>query len=160
MKYKKSNRVNSKKHLKELTSGKYFTFEYKEGRTFHYWGQMQLVAEEYRIPRKLREQLKDDMPFIQNAKKLLIFNGYTQAKKFIDYNISWNLPNNRYCWMPIIMAIATTDRILYHGHDLMKYWRDAKRAKNEEDKEFFALGEHWMYLYRYCEDIRQEFSSL
>ena len=66
----------------------------------------------------------------------------------------------RSTWMPIIIAMASSDSILYYGHELMKYWQNARRHKDEEAKEFYKLAQHWMDLYRFCQEIRNQFNSL
>ncbi|MCM1438767.1 MAG: hypothetical protein NC131_06100 [Roseburia sp.] len=119
-----------------------------------------LVEEEYRIPRKVREQLQDKLPVLKEAKRLLIFKDYKQAHQFIKVNLTWNLPRYRSSWKPIILAIASTDRILYHGHELMRYWLQAKKAKDEEAMAFYALGQRYRYLYQYCIWVRNQFSKL
>lgn len=156
----KSHRINSVKHLKELIQGKYFTFEYEEGKTFHQWGLLKLVAESYRIPNKVKEQLPGRKTYLKNVKRILIFDNYAQARKYIDYNMTWHLPRYKYSWMPIIIAAASTDRILYHGAELMKYWLKAKKAKDEEGKRYYALGERWRYLYRFGNKVREDFQNL
>ena len=58
---KKSHRVNSREHLKELTQGKfkYFTLEF-DGHTIQRDGMTQLVSESYRIPNKVKEELAEE----------------------------------------------------------------------------------------------------
>ena len=84
---KKSHRVNSREHLKELTSGKYkyFTLEF-EGHTIQIDGITQLVSESYRIPNKVKEELADELPILQDAKRLLIFSDYKQVKRYLRIN--------------------------------------------------------------------------
>ena len=57
---KKSHKVNSREHLKELTSGKYkyFTLEF-EGHNIQRDGMTILVSESYRIPNKLMKYWQD-----------------------------------------------------------------------------------------------------
>ena len=158
---KSSQRVNSRKHLKELLSGeyKYFTLEF-EGHTIIKYGMTNLVSESYRIPNKLKKELVDEIPLIEEAKRLLIFPCYKQVKKYLRINLDRSLPRHRSTWLPIIIAMASSDSCLYYGHELMKYWRDAKRNKDKEAKSFYALAEHWMTLFNYCKEIREQFSQL
>ena len=158
---KQSHRVNSREHLKELTSGKYkyFTLEF-EGHTIQKDGMTQLVSESYRIPNKVKEELADELPIFQDAKRLLIFSDYKQVKKYLRINLDRSLPMYRSTWIPIIIAMASSDSILYYGHELMKYWQNARRHKDEEAKEFYKLAQHWMDLYRFCQEIRNQFNSL
>ncbi len=158
---KKSHRVNSREHLKELTSGKYkyFTLEF-EGHTIQRDGMTLLVSESYRIPNKLKEELVDEIPLLEDAKRILIFDDYKQVKKYLRINLDRSLPMYRSTWLPLIIAMAISDSILYYGHELMKYWQDARRHKDEEAKEFYKLGKHWMDLYRFCQEIRNQFNSL
>ena len=158
---KQSHRVNSREHLKELLSGKYkyFTLEF-EGRTIHQYSMIKLVSESYRIPNKLKEELGDKIPILEDAKRLLIFKDYKQVKKYLRINLDWSLPLNRSTWLPIIIAMASSDSCLYYGHELMKYWIEAKHKKDEEAKSFYALAEHWMTLFNYCKEIRESFNQL
>lgn len=158
---KKSHRVNSREHLKEFTSGKYkyFTLEF-EGHTIQRDGMTILVSESYRIPNKLKEELVDEIPLLEDAKRILIFDDYKQVKKYLRINLDRSLPMYRSTWLPLIIAMATSDSILYYGHELMKYWQDARRHKDEEAKEFYKLGKHWMDLYQFCQEIRNQFNSL
>ena len=158
---KQSHRVNSREHLKELLSGKYkyFTLEF-DGCTIYHDGTTQLVYESYRIPNKLKKELMDEIPIIKDAKRLLIFEDYKQVKKYLRINLDRSLPRHRSTWLPIIIAMASSDSCLYYGHELMKYWRDAKRNKDKEAKSFYALAEHWMILFNYCKEIREQFSQL
>ena len=157
----KSHRVNSREHLKELTQGKYkyFTLEF-EGRTIHQYGMTKLVSESYRIPNKVKEELADELPILQDAKRLLIFSDYKQVKRYLRINLDRSLPKYRSTWLPIIIAMASSDSILYYGHELMKYWQNARRRKDEEAKECYKLAQHWMDLYRCCQEIRNQFNSL
>lgn len=162
MKEKKSSqRVNSRKHLKELLSGeyKYFTLEF-EGHTIIKYGMTNLVSESYRIPNKLKKELVDEIPLIEEAKRLLIFPCYKQVKKYIRVNLDRSLPTYRSTWLPLIIAMASSDSCLYFGHEFMKYWRDAKLKKDEEAKSFYSLAQHWIDLYRFCQEIRNQFNSL
>lgn len=158
---KQSHRVNSREHLKELLSGKYkyFTLEF-EGCTIHQDGMTKLVSESYRIPNKLKEELVDEIPILEDANRILIFENYKQVKKYLRINLDRSLPTYRSTWLPIIIAMASSDSCLYYGHELMKYWRDDKRKKDEEAKSFYALAEHWMTLFNYCKEIREQFSQL
>lgn len=158
---KKSHRVNSREHLKELTSGKYkyFTLEF-EGHTIQKDGMTMLVSESYRIPNKLKEELVDEIPLLDDAKRILIFDDYKLVKKYLRINLDRSLPMYLSTWMPIIIAMASSDSLLYYGHELMKYWQDARRHKDEEAKEFYKLAQHWMDLYRFCQEIRNQFNSL
>lgn len=158
---KKSHRVNSREHLKELTSGKYkyFTLEF-EGHTIQKDGMTLLVSESYRIPNKLKEELVDEIPLLDDAKRILIFDDYKQVKKYLRINLDRSLPMYRSTWMSIIIAMASSDSILYYGHELMKYWQNARRHKDEEAKEFYKIAQHWMDLYRFCQEIRNQFNSL
>ena len=158
---KQSHRVNSREHLKELLSGKYkyFTLEF-EGRTIHQDGMTKLVSESYRIPNKLKEELVDEIPILEDANRLLIFENYKQVKKYLRINLDRSLPTYRSTWLPIIIAMASSDSCLYYGHELMKYWRDAKRKKDDEAKSFYSLAEHWMTLFNYCKEIREPFNQL
>lgn len=158
---KQSHRVNSREHLKELLSGKYkyFTLEF-EGRTIHQDGMTKLVSESYRIPNKLKEELVDEIPVLEDAKRLLIFDNYKQVKKYLRINLDRSLPTYRSTWLPIIIAMASSDSCLYYGHELMKYWRDAKRKKDDEAKSFYSLAEHWMTLFNYCKEILEPFNQL
>lgn len=158
---KKSHRVNSREHLKELTSGKYkyFTLEF-EGHTIQKDGMTRLVSESYRIPNKLKEELVDEIPLLDDAKRILIFDDYKQVKKYLRINLDRSLPMYRSTWMPIIIAMASSDSLLYYGHELMKYWQNARRHKDEEAKEFYKLAQNWMDLYRFCQEIRNQFNSL
>ena len=158
---KQSHRVNSIEHLKELTQGKfkYFTLEF-EGHTIQRDGMTILVSESYRIPNKLKEELVDEIPLLDDAKRILIFDDYKLVKKYLRINLDRSLPMYRSTWMPIIIAMASSDSILYYGHELMKYWQDARRHKDEEAKEFYKLAQHWMDLYRFCQEIRNQFNSL
>lgn len=158
---KKSHRVNSREHLKELTSGKYkyFTLEF-EGHTIQKDGMTRLVSESYRIPNKLKEELVDEIPLLDDAKRILIFDDYKLVKKYLRINLDRSLPMYRSTWMPIIIAMASSDSLLYYGHELMKYWQNARRHKDEEAKEFYKLAQHWMDLYRFCQEIRNQFNSL
>ena len=158
---KQSHRVNSIEHLKELTQGKfkYFTLEF-EGHTIQKDGMTLLVSESYRIPNKLKEELVDEIPLLDDAKRILIFDDYKLVKKYLRINLDRSLPMYRSTWMPIIIAMASSDSILYYGHELMKYWQDARRHKDEEAKEFYKLAQHWMDLYRFCQEIRNQFNSL
>ena len=160
-KQKQSHRVNSREHLKELLSGKYkyFTLEF-EGRTIHQDGMTKLVSESYRIPNKLKEELVDEIPILEDANRLLIFENYKQVKKYLRINLDRSLPTYRSTWLPIIIAMASSDSCLYYGHELMKYWRDAKRKKDDEAKSFYSLAEHWMTLFNYCKEIREPFNQL
>lgn len=156
---KHSHRVNSREHLKELLSGKYkyFTIEF-DGRTIHQDGITKLVSESYRIPNKLNEELIGEIPLMDGAKRLLIFSGYKQINRYIRANLDHSLPTYRSTWLPLIIAMASSDSCIYYGHELMKYWRDAKRKKDEEAKSFYALAEQWMILFNYCKKIREQFS--
>ena len=158
---KKSHKVNSREHLKELTSGKYkyFTLEF-EGHTIQRDGMTILVSESYRIPNKLKEELVDEIPLLDDAKRILIFDDYKLVKKYLRINLDRSLPMYRSTWMPIIIAMASSDSLLYYGHELMKYWQNARRHKDEEAKEFYKLAQHWMDLYRFCQEIRNQFNSL
>lgn len=158
---KQSHRVNSREHLKELLSGKYkyFTLEF-EGRTIHQDGMTKLVSESYRIPNKLKEELVDEIPVLEDAKRLLIFENYKQVNKYLRINLDRSLPTYRSTWLPIIIAMASSDSCLYYGHELMKYWRDAKRKKDDEAKSFYSLAEHWMTLFNYCKEILEPFNQL
>lgn len=158
---KKSHKVNSREHLKELTSGKYkyFTLEF-EGHTIQRDGMTILVSESYRIPNKLKEELADELPLLEDTKRLPIFSDYKRVKRYLIINLDRSLPTYRSTWLSIIIAMATSDSILYYGHELMKYWQDARRHKDEEAKEFYKLGKHWMDLYRFCQEIRNQFNSL
>ena len=158
---KQSHRVNSIEHLKELTQGKfkYFTLEF-EGHTIQRDGMTILVSESYRISNKLKEELVDEIPLLDNAKRILIFDDYKQVKKYLRINLDRSLPTYRSTWLPIIIAMASSDSILYYGHELMKYWQNARRHKDEEAKEFYKLAQHWMDLYRFCQEIRNQFNSL
>lgn len=158
---KKSHRVNSREHLKELTSGKYkyFTLEF-EGHTIQKDGMTRLVSESYRIPNKLKEELVDEIPLLDDAKRILIFDDYKLVRKYLRINLDRSLPMYRSTWMPIIIAMASSDSLLYYGHELMKYWQNARRHKDEEAKEFYKLAQHWMDLYRFCQEIRNQFNSL
>lgn len=157
----KSHKVNSREHLKELTSGKYkyFTLEF-EGHTIQRDGMTILVSESYRIPNKLKEELVDEIPLLDDAKRILIFDDYKLVKKYLRINLDRSLPMYRSTWMPIIIAMASSDSLLYYGHELMKYWQNARRHKDEEAKEFYKLAQHWMDLYRFCQEIRNQFNSL
>lgn len=158
---KQSHRVNSREHLKELLSGKYkyFTLEF-EGSTIHQDGMTKLVSESYRIPNKLKKELEDKIPILKDANRLLIFQDYKQVKKYLRINLDRSLPLYRSTWLPIIIAMASSDSCLYYGHELMKYWVDAKHKKDDEAKSFYALAEHWIDLYRFCQEIRNQFNSL
>ena len=158
---KQSHRVNSIDHLKELTQGKfkYFTLEF-EGHTIQKDGMTLLVSESYRIPNKLKEELVDEIPLLDGAKRILIFDDYKRVKKYLRINLDRSLPTYRSTWLPIIIAMASSDSILYYGHELMKYWQNARRHKDEEAKEFYKLAQHWMDLYRFCQEIRNQFNSL
>ena len=158
---KQSHRVNSIEHLKELTQGKfkYFTLEF-EGHTIQRDGMTILVSESYRIPNKLKEELVDEIPLLDDAKRILIFDDYKRVKKYLRINLDRSLPKYRSTWLPIIIAMASSDSILYYGHELMKYWQNARRHKDEEAKEFYKLAQHWMDLYRFCQEIRNQFNSL
>lgn len=158
---KKSHKVNSREHLKELTSGKYkyFTLEF-EGHTIQRDGMTILVSESYRIPNKLKEELVDEIPLLDDAKRILIFDDYKLVKKYLRINLDRSLPMYRSTWMPLIIAMASSDSLLYYGHELMKYWQNARRHKDEEAKEFYKLAQHWMDLYRFCQEIRNQFNSL
>lgn len=158
---KQSHRVNSREHLKELTSGKYkyFTLEF-EGHTIQKDGMTLLVSESYRIPNKLKEELVDEIPLLDDAKRILIFDDYKLVKKYLRINLDRSLPMYRSTWMPIIIAMASSDSLLYYGHELMKYWQNARRHKDEEAKEFYKLAQNWMDLYRFCQEIRNQFNSL
>lgn len=158
---KKSHRVNSREHLKELTSGKYkyFTLEF-EGHTIQKDGMTLLVSESYRIPNKLKEELVDEIPLLDDAKRILIFDDYKLVKKYLRINLDRSLPMYRSTWMPLIIAMASSDSLLYYGHELMKYWQNARRHKDEEAKEFYKLAQNWMDLYRFCQEIRNQFNSL
>ena len=158
---KQSHRVNSIEHLKELTQGKfkYFTLEF-EGHTIQRDGMTRLVSESYRIPNKLKEELVDEIPLLDDAKRILIFDDYKLVKKYLRINLDRSLPTYRSTWLPIIIAMASSDSILYYGHELMKYWQNARRHKDEEAKEFYKLAQHWMDLYRFCQEIRNQFNSL
>ena len=158
---KQSHRVNSIDHLKELTQGKfkYFTLEF-EGHTIQRDGMTILVSESYRISNKLKEELVDKIPLLDDAKRILIFDDYKRVKKYLRINLDRSLPTYRSTWLPIIIAMASSDSILYYGHELMKYWQNARRHKDEEAKEFYKLAQHWMDLYRFCQEIRNQFNSL
>ena len=158
---KQSHRVNSIDHLKELTQGKfkYFTLEF-EGHTIQRDGMTILVSESYRISNKLKEELVDEIPLLDDAKRILIFDDYKRVKKYLRINLDRSLPTYRSTWLPIIIAMASSDSILYYGHELMKYWQNARRHKDEEAKEFYKLAQHWMDLYRFCQEIRNQFNSL
>ena len=158
---KQSHRVNSIEHLKELTQGKfkYFTLEF-EGHTIQRDGMTILVAESYRISNKHKEELVDEIPLLDDAKRILIFDDYKQVKKYLRINLDRSLPTYRSTWLPIIIAMASSDSILYYGHELMKYWQNTRRHKDEEAKEFYKLAQHWMDLYRFCQEIRNQFNSL
>lgn len=156
----KHHRVSSKKQFLEMISGRYFTLEYGNHKTFRQWSLNKLVAEEYRISHKLREEIEDKVPIFKDAKRLLIFKDHKQATQFIQVNLTWNLPRYKESWKPLIIAMASTDTLLYYGHILMKYWYQAKRAKDEAGKAYFALGQKWMYLYKYCELIRKSITKL
>ena len=158
---KQSHRVNSIDHLKELTQGKfkYFTLEF-EGHTIQRDGMTILVSESYRISNKLKEELVDKIPLLDDAKRILIFDDYKRVKKYLRINLDRSLPTYRSTWMPLIIAMASSDSILYYGHELMKYWQNARRHKDEEAKEFYKLAQHWMDLYRFCQEIRNQFNSL
>ena len=158
---KQSHRVNSIDHLKELTQGKfkYFTLEF-EGHTIQRDGMTILVSESYRISNKLKEELVDEIPLLDGAKRILIFDDYKRVKKYLRINLDRSLPTYRSTWLPIIIAMASSDSILYYGHELMKYWQNARRHKDEEAKEFYKLAQHWMDLYRFCQEIRNQFNSL
>ena len=158
---KQSHRVNSIEHLKELTQGKfkYFTLEF-EGHTIQRDGMTILVSESYRISNKLKEELVDEIPLLDDAKRILIFDNYKQVKKYLRINLDRSLPTYRSTWLPLIIAMASSDSILYYGHELMKYWQNARRHKDEEAKEFYKLAQHWMDLYRFCQEIRNQFNSL
>lgn len=158
---KQSHRVNSIEHLKELTQGKfkYFTLEF-EGHTIQRDGMTILVSESYRISNKLKEELVDEIPLLDDAKRILIFDDYKRVKKYLRINLDRSLPKYRSTWLPIIIAMASSDSILYYGHELMKYWQNARRHKDEEAKEFYKLAQHWMDLYRFCQEIRNQFNSL
>ena len=158
---KQSHRVNSIDHLKELTQGKfkYFTLEF-EGHTIQRDGMTILVSESYRISNKLKEELVDKIPLLDDAKRILIFDDYKRVKKYLRINLDRSLPTYRSTWLPIIIAMASSDSILYYGHELMQYWQNARRHKDEEAKEFYKLAQHWMDLYRFCQEIRNQFNSL
>lgn len=156
----KSPRINSRKRFRELLEKyRYFTLEF-EGYTYHQDGTIKLVSESYRISKRFKEDLINEIPILKEAKRILFFEDLKQAKNYIVINLNRSLPIFRSSWLPIIIAIALSDTCLYYGHRLMEYWRDAKISNDIEGKEFYALAKDWMTLYNYCKDIREQFTKL
>lgn len=158
-----NNIIQKASELKKLLrENPIFALEEADTNTLVHWYGRRCYKEVWTLSHKLRKKLEEkaNLPHFHNIKRVIIFSNYAECQKYIDSNINFRLEQYPETIYPIIIAMATSDSLIRHDFKLMKFYNNAKKAKDEELMEAFEIAKTWRSLLHNHKAIRQEYQEL